>query len=216
MERVISTNDRIKRAEEIYQRRRESQRYVGNQTRVNVGDTSKSYGLFKKMSIQIIVCLIVYIAFLAIKNNEYIFSDVFLKQTKEILAYDIDIKGTYENIRKWFNGIQESKKEGQDEPTDNIENETTDNLEKKEEAIDEPASDENLETTIDSNALTPNSGEETLSANEEASSINEPQTDAEIIKNNYSIIKPLIRNNYIKIWDKKSYNSNCSKISYRD
>ncbi|MBR6033475.1 MAG: hypothetical protein IKP28_01840 [Clostridia bacterium] len=197
MERAISANERIKRAEEIYQRRRYNKQSIENQARVNVGDANKKYGLLKKTSMQILVSLIIYAIFFVIKNNEYIFSEDLLKQTKEILSYDIDVEEAYNYVKNWVLSDKQ-KIDGDDDREDNdLENDTG----KTEEIIEEPAIDEkkeDLTTTIEDAISSPN--EETLSITEDASSINEPLTDAEIIKSNYSIIKPLIRYNYIKIW----------------
>ena len=197
MERVISANERIKRAEEIYQRRRYNKQSIEKQARVNVGDDNKNHSLLKKTSMQIVVSLIIYATFFVIKNNEYIFSEDLLKQTKEILSYDIDIEEAYNYTKNWLLSDQKDVESDDDKKNNDLENDT----DKSKEIIEEPAIDEineDVTTTVEDEISSPN--EETLSITEEVSSINEPLSDAEIIKSNYSIIKPLIRYNYIKIW----------------
>ena len=63
MERVMSVEDKIRRAEEIYNRRRENEYKVTN-TRVRVDNTKSKNNQnvnkrLKKMIIQIIVCMII-------------------------------------------------------------------------------------------------------------------------------------------------------------
>ena len=101
MERTISSNERLRRAEELYQRKNRHN-YKVNQARVNVGDGGKGYKLFKKLFLQITACLMIYFAFYTIKNSDYIFSENFLNQVKEVLAYDINIAEIYNNMHNWF------------------------------------------------------------------------------------------------------------------
>ena len=180
MERAISADERIKRAEEIYQRRR-AQNYERNQARVNVGNTPKDYKLFKKMFIQIGVCLLIYLIFYIIKNSNYIFSDGFLKQAKEVLSYDINITETYNGITNWFASL--GNQAGKEE--------TMPSAEEQEEIKEENQVIQEETQTADT---------QTLSIAEDSSSISQTATDAEIIKANYSIIKPLTRNNNITFW----------------
>ena len=61
MERTISDEEKIRRAIEISQRR--NQNYYSRETaRVNV-NSKKNYKLFKKMILQIIICLLIYFIF---------------------------------------------------------------------------------------------------------------------------------------------------------
>lgn len=186
MERAISTDERIRRAEETYQRKKQqNNRTYG--TRVNVGTMKKNISLFKKMFIQIAICALIYIVIYMVKNSNYIFSEDFLKQTKEVLSYDINIEETFASITNWFENI------GKENKTEILAAEETNKEENKNESqnnIDNKASEETDKIMPEeiSNAV---SEELTLSVAEDSSSINEPQTDSEIIKANYSIIKPL-------------------------
>ena len=65
VERTMSVEDKIKRAEEIYNKRREGKNRT---TTVNVS-SKKDFKLLKKMIIQIIVCLTIYSIFYLVKNN---------------------------------------------------------------------------------------------------------------------------------------------------
>ncbi len=96
MERTLSPEEKIRRAEEIYARRRNgyTNRTVAT---VNVSEGRKT-SLFKKMIIQMVVCLTIYIAFYLIQNSDYIFSQDVINKAKEILSYDI-------NIQEMWNGF---------------------------------------------------------------------------------------------------------------
>ena len=94
MERILTTEERIKRAEEIYQRRRN----INNiRTIVNKNESVEKHkiGLFKKMIIQIIVCFAIYLVFYTVQNSEYIFSEELINQTHRILEKDIDFEQIY-------------------------------------------------------------------------------------------------------------------------
>ncbi len=192
MEKILSVDERIRRAEEIYNRRRQENSYPV-QARVSVGQTGKDYKLFKKMVIQIIVCLIIYFVFYAIKNSNYIFSQNFINQTKQILSYDLNLQEQYNYIL----GLMQKNNENTNptEEQQNIvqnENIITNTIENN---VDE--SDNNMiNTNIEEINNTENIVVDTLSVTdnvlpEESSSLTQTLTDAEFIKQNYSLIKPL-------------------------
>ena len=80
MERIMSPEERIRRAEEIYYKK-QSQGVRVSTTSVNIGKTNK-ISLTKKMTIQIIVCLIIYLIFFLIKGHNNIFSENVINTTK--------------------------------------------------------------------------------------------------------------------------------------
>ena len=71
MEKTVSVEERIKRAEEIYQRRKNQGALLSNNT-INIGNRP-SFSLFKKMGLKIIVCIIIYFTLYFIKNSNYFF-----------------------------------------------------------------------------------------------------------------------------------------------
>ena len=105
MERVLSQEERIRRAEEIYNRRKSS-----NGIRVSTGvmnnSEKKKISLFKKMFMQLVICAVIYIIFYLIKNTNYIFSDDVIFKTKEFLSYDINF-GNLQNTVSSF--IEQNK-----------------------------------------------------------------------------------------------------------
>lgn len=190
MERALTADEKIRRAEEIYQRRRMNETRKTT-ARVNVADTQKDYSLFKKMILQIMVCLCIYFVFLLIKNGNYIFSEDFIKQAKEILSYDLNLQEQYKNIMSFFE--QNNEQVTEINPPEEVPAEET-NIEENNEK-----QTQNAEEAIGGAEAT-----DTLSANEElieeSSSISQTKTDAEEILQKYSLIKPLSRNNNIKVW----------------
>ena len=100
MERLMSDEEKIRHAIEISQRRNQNN-YSRETTRVNVND-KKEYKLFKKMILQIIICLLIYIIFHLISTTKYAFSDEVIKSTNNILSYDINFENIYRNCANFF------------------------------------------------------------------------------------------------------------------
>jgi len=96
MERILSDEEKIRRAIEISQRRNNNN-YRTTTTRVNVNE-KKNYKLFKKMIIQIIICLLIYTIFYLISTTNYAFSTDVIKNTNEILNHDINFQELYNNF----------------------------------------------------------------------------------------------------------------------
>lgn len=177
MERTVSVDEKIRRAEEIYSRRQqENTNRV--QARVNVNDDRKDYKLFKKMILQIAICLVIYFIFYLIKNSNYIFSENFLNKTKEVLSYDINLQSQYEYVMNLI-------KNKNDIPINEIQTMQEENQTEEENQDVVTIQEQEPQTQIDTLSVT----EQSLP--EECSSLSQPQTDAEDIKQKYSLIKPL-------------------------
>lgn len=106
MERTITQEERIRRAEEIYNRRKKL-----NGVRVSTNNVNKNekikISLAKRMFYQIAICIVIYVIFYLIKNSNYIFSEDVLNKTKEFLSYDIN----FGNIRNSVSSFIEENKE---------------------------------------------------------------------------------------------------------
>ena len=99
MERSMSVEDKIKRAEEIYARRHEHEpRHMAT---VSVNE-KKDIRLLKKMTMQIIACLCIYLIIHVIQSGNYIFSEDFINKAKEVLSYDINFTQVYNEASNWF------------------------------------------------------------------------------------------------------------------
>jgi len=89
LERAFGVDERIRRAEEIYARRK-NLREKTRRAKVSVGETPKNFKLFKKLALQILICVLIYFIFHLINTTNYTFSEGTLNKTKEILKNDYD------------------------------------------------------------------------------------------------------------------------------
>ena len=104
MERTITSEERIRRAEEIYQRRRIQNGIKVPTSQVNAGNKVQ-YGMLKKVILQVLICMLIYFIFYLIKNSNYIFSEEVVNKTREFLAYDINFQGIYTQTEKYYNEV---------------------------------------------------------------------------------------------------------------
>ena len=189
MERALSIEERIRKAEEIYNRRR------GNDTKIyNSSENSRiSLALTKKMVLQILVCIVIYSAFYLIKNANYIFSDTVIDKTSEILRYNLDFEKIYQissefiktNMDKFNwqgNKIEKNNNEEKVESKEIITNEIEDKNEIKESKINGIGGGEKDKKEI---------GEEKGNIKNTNIEKTQMEIDAEYIKNNIILIKPI-------------------------
>ena len=128
MERVISPEERMRRAEEIYYKRREQGVRVTT-TSVNLGKENK-VSLGKKMIIQIIVCLFIYLAFWMIKGYNNVFSENVINNTRAVLSYDINFVNMYNQCKEYFNkNFNNIIKNNETNTTEQNNNENSENME---------------------------------------------------------------------------------------
>ena len=214
LERAISAEERIRRAEEIYQRRKMQGGVRVSTSSVN-STSNKEYRLFKKLALQIAICLLLYFIFYLINNSNYIFSESVINKTKEFLSYDINFENLFNQIGNYYNdhiavllknneNEEEDKKEGEEKEEVNqkeeIENENVENADKQN-VVNENAEDnaqENKKEEVD--AVGGGEEGENLLANEIANEeinkqpiqeLSQMEIDANEIKSNYSFIIPL-------------------------
>ncbi|CDE83049.1 metalloendopeptidase-like membrane protein [Clostridium sp. CAG:273] len=95
MERTITPEERQRRAEEVYNRRRNNSLSKINYTNENIVKEKVNISLFKKMILQILICMVIYVIFYLIKNTSYFFSDDVINKAKEFLKYDINFQNLY-------------------------------------------------------------------------------------------------------------------------
>ena len=89
MEKTMTVDEKIRRAEQIYERRKkENTRPI---TTVSVNEEKKDIKLLKKMFVQILVCTLIYLCIYTIQNKEYVFSEDFINKVNEILSYDTNV-----------------------------------------------------------------------------------------------------------------------------
>lgn len=199
MERTITPEERIKRAEEIYNRRRNNSLSNINYTGESTKKEKINIGLLKKMALQILICMVIYVIFYLIKNTSYFFSDDVIEKTKEFLKYDINFQNLYNqaitmlndnrNNIPFLNNLLQNSEE-------NLEN-TQENNVNSEKAVE---STNNSEETNTENSETNSTevgvgGGKEENTQENTSTNNEKKTqmevDAEFLKANYNFINPV-------------------------
>ena len=134
MERAISVEEKIRRAEEIYEKRKQGTNRQLTTVSVNTNKEKKDIKLLKKMVIQIIVSMMIYLVIYAVQNNKYVFSEDFTNKVNEILSYDTNFMDLYNNTKnKIMSLFLEKKEENNNEQNaiggaieENITNETID------------------------------------------------------------------------------------------
>lgn len=207
MERTMSVEDKIRRAEEIYNRRRGNE-YKTTVARVSADksndlDNNKLNKKLKKMIIQIIVCMLIYLTFHYVINNNTVFSEDFRKKCEEILSYDISFSKTYEAIANWITTmqekyhsilLQETQKEEQQQENNTEIIDSTEHQESIGGAEEILQFEENKETQeLPQENISENQTQENLQYIEEVlTEEQQMQKDADEIKSKINFIKPLI------------------------
>lgn len=181
LERTVSPEEKIRRAEEIYARRKQGYN-VRNTATLNVSKEN-NYGLFKKMILQIAICLLIYFIFYLIQNSNYVFSEDVINKTKEILSYDIDIQSIYNTIVTNINNLTKDE----EKQNNSLTNELVENT------INESNNTVSQEQSSENNGVGGIEPENIITENkvvaEEEKEV--PKTDEEYIKENFSFHKPI-------------------------
>ena len=179
MEKSISQEERIRRAEEIYSRRRYNNRngeslYRSGETRnrYQPQETRKIKGkMINKMIIQMIVCVIIYTCIYMLQYSNYLFSKDMVDKTKEVLSYDISIENLYNKSNEFFLNLQKKFNWG-------VNNEQNDNV--NEEAQDQNTEETNIEN---SNAESSENTSEANNENVDNSEISQNDASTEVTNN---------------------------------
>lgn len=166
MERTVSQEERIRRAEEVYYNRQRNLLNTPRTTTVNV-NSKKNYKFFKKVIIQICISAGIYAVIYSMMGSNDNFSMDSIKYLKDTIAYDINFEGLIKNVQEYISKIYPKEIEEDSivvEETLGVSEEEK-NIEKQEDTTNEIA--------------------------EEASSISQMEQDAKYIKENFSLIKPV-------------------------
>ena len=128
MERTMSVEEKIRRAEQIYERRKQgSDKQIAT---VSVNNEKKDLRLLKKMIVQILICISIYLVIYFINNSEYVFSKDFINKINEILSYDVNFMDLYNTIKDQYNKIivNNSEQEQPKQTKEQEENTTQDGI----------------------------------------------------------------------------------------
>lgn len=192
MERTISPEERIRKAEEIYNRRRqENNRAYGernNRSEIKYQETTIKRKITKKIIVQMLVCLCIYLVLYGINSKELFLSEDLDKKIESLLAYDISFENIYSNIKKYIedenNVINKFLRIDNNQVEENTEEADENNLEEtiNEEEAENAVQEENLDNAEAVGGVVEEAIEESKTQEE---------LDVEYIKNNCSIIWPL-------------------------
>ena len=180
MERAMTVEEKIRRAEEIYERRKRNEGLTVVQEKEckKEKNEKKDIKLLKKMVIQLMICICIYLVIYTIQNKQYIFSEDFINKVNEIISYDIDFKKLYEDSKNFIMGIFNKENENQNES----QNETQEN--------NEVNVTENTEINNGIGGAVEENIEETPQV-EENQNLSQEEQDILNVKNTTSFIKPV-------------------------
>ena len=199
----MSVEDKIRRAEEIYYKRRMGE--VSNKNiniepekdwkRENLSierrlkrKSEKNIKLLKRLTKQIIVCMTIYGIFYITVNNNYVFSEDFANKAKEILNQDIDLKSIYitgmSKIKEWSEQLNKQTEENNPIPKEENQEQDVNNAENQNSEVDKiDEGDEAIGGGNDENENVENTNENSEST--------QMEQDANHIKNAINFIKPI-------------------------
>ncbi len=165
MERTISVEEKIRRAEEIYAKRKHGE--IKPIATVNISQ-KKDIKLLRKMILQIIACIFIYFVIYSVQNNAFPFSEDFMNKTNELLSYDTNFLEVYQFTKQKLQEVFIPKQKEEQESN------------KQEETLEEGIG--GAEETIQ------NAKEENIQSNE---NLSQAEQDIINIKNTTSFIKPI-------------------------
>lgn len=191
MDRIISVDDRVKRAEEIYNRRHLNEKVSSASENITKHKTI----LTKWLAIKIIICICIYIVFCMLRHSNMQFSQNLLNKVNEYILMDTNFielgqnisKNTQDSLNKFNEYILhisnrniENNNEENNENIEDVDNNTTDVKEENNEETSK--SIEKIDDLIGMGGG-------------ESDQIETPTTqmeqDAQTIKSNYSFILPV-------------------------
>ncbi len=167
MEKIMNSDERIRRAEEIYYRRRNQNLGSSYRNTHIYGRERKRNRPLRKLIMQIIFCMIIYLSILVVKNCDYIFTQEFLNSVKNVLNYNVELEKYYNKASNFFNGTD---------------------VENNQEIITNTTENENQTNTQETENI---GGANEDKQAEETQNLSQMEIDANNIKGTYNLIKPL-------------------------
>ena len=194
MDRVMTVEERIRRAEEIYERRKRKENQIEGQKKYDEikekdDERKKDIKLLKKIIIQLVVCMAIYFIFYTIQNNEYIFSNEFLNKANEVLSYDMNFSEIFKNIKNnttTFINNNINKKEDNNQNQEAIGGaEIKLNQEQKQESNKEESKDDKQKN----NSQESQENEKKVEPSSEV--LSQEEQDIQNVKNTSTFVKPI-------------------------
>ncbi len=203
MDRLISDEERIRRAEDVLERRRNTDLRISSESFVKEQSNSR----IKKMLIQIFVCLLIYCGIYYTKNSQNEGFKNFLGNINSVLEYDVDFKSIYESVcakidklnlnipkddnqtKEDINGINDFQdQDGQEEINQEKNNEEEQNQRNNDE---QEGVDEQVKDSTDM-GIGGGSEEAVVQENTVLSDEEQMKVDANYIKEQFGLINPLV------------------------
>lgn len=160
----MSVEEKIRRAEEIYQRRRQGE--TRPVAKVTVND-KKDIKLLKKMIIQILICIAIYLIIYSVQNNQYVFSEDFIGKANEILSYDTNFIELYNMIKEKIMSLTNKENATEDANNDEAIGGAEEEIENLDDVTNTSSNEENIEN------------------------LSQEEIDIQNVKNTTSFIKPI-------------------------
>lgn len=184
MERLISDEERIRRAEDVIERRKNAEFRISGENFSKDRSTNKT----KKMLVQIIICLLLYCGVYYIKNSQNNNAQNVISSINNILQQDIDFKSIYSSIVLKCNSLINDNHKNDENKTEEHITSDENSIQEHNDNAEEQDNNEISDNNTDANSLGIGGGSEN---SDEPSEQNELLSDAEYIKNNFNIINPL-------------------------
>ncbi len=179
MEKILNSDERIRRAEEIYARRKMLYDNKKSAT-VNV-EGNQERSLSKKLIIQSIICIMIYGCYYGVKNMANFIPENVMYKISDVLEYDINIQELGDKLNSYIKQI-DNENEIEERKIENSEQETL-------AATDIVGEIELVQDTVE-NALKEDENQ-IESMEEDTTELSQMEIDAKYILENYSLIKPL-------------------------
>lgn len=181
MERIISEQDRIRRAEEIAGRRKGTI----SARNINVTNTKKKMPILTKVFIQTVVSMCIFgMAYFLAQNNNPIIDNI-----RPVLAKDInieqlysDLNNNFKSVTDWYNGFIDNTDENmqeEDENTNNVSSNTSNETNTQNSIVENEAIEDTSNESIG------------VGGSDENITLSQDEQDIAYIKENVSIIVPV-------------------------
>ncbi|MBR2744854.1 MAG: M23 family metallopeptidase [Clostridia bacterium] len=183
MDRLLSDEERIKRAEDLVERRKNSDLRISSES----FSKEKSNNRIRKMLYQILICLIIYCSIFYIKNSNNQNLQFIVNNVNKALNYDVDFNKIYNFFSKKveeFKTYIEEKSEDNTTTDDNVDENKAENNEESDDKQNEISSTEEL-------GIGGAYEENEIKDSEIISEEEQMQLDANYIKSNYDLAKPI-------------------------
>lgn len=175
MERTMSVEEKIRRAEEIYERRRQGENKPIPVSHVREDKKNKKdIKLLRKMMIQIIVCVCIYLMIYTVQNSNYVFSKDFINRVNQLLSYDTNFMELYENGKNQIMNLFQPN-----QPKEEITPPAEEGIGG---AIENTEQGENVDNTTQNNEM---------NETNETKALSQAEQDILAVKNTTSFIKPI-------------------------